>query len=186
MGRFRLRDKRLPAGRQVKGLGKKGEEMNNVLLCFLIAVGFVGCSSTEAINSNYTKMVNQADGVDEQEAKIIAQKQIIEVQEKRHYRVSLPDLKTTPEALEYPNYWFVVFGHNWLSPISTDPTAKTYTELRETQYLVVIDKKTAEVKFSGEWHSKRAKNFDWVFDPEGYKRAHPIGLPPGESGTKAY
>ena len=144
-----------------------------ILLCVLLA----GCASREAIYANYAVMVDVADGVSDQEAKIIAQREIVNAKEKRDYRVTAPDIKTTKAALKYPDYWFVVFGHNWFSPISTDPQAKTYTELRETQFVVVIDKKTGEVKFRGQWYPKRADNFDWVFDPEGYKKDKPLALP---------
>ncbi len=143
-----------------------------------------GCASTDAIYRNYDKLVNIQDGVDAQEAKIMAQKDLIGMQQKRDYRVTAPDLKTTPEALQYPDYWFVVFGHNWLSPMSTDPLAKTYTQLREAQYVVVIDKKTGEIKFSGEWYPKRQDNFEWVFDPYAYKKASSLSLPPYEPGRK--
>ena len=159
--------------------------MNNIVLAiFVLTVG--GCASMEAIYRNYDRMVNVSDGVNDQEAKIIAQKQIIGMQQSRDYRVTAPDIKTTPQALGYPQYWFVVFGHNWLSPISTDPMAKTYTQLRETQYLVVIDKQTGEIKFSGEWYPKRRSDFGWVFEPDGYKANHPLDLPPGEKGQPLF
>ncbi len=154
------------------------------LVIFLLALA--GCASDQAISRNYSKLVNASDGVSEQEAKILAQKQLVDTMQKRDYRVTAPDVKTTPAALKYPAYWFVVFGHNWLSPISTDPLAKTYTELRETQYLVVIDKQSGEVKFAGEWYPKRSDNFDWVFDPNSYKKDNPLGLPPGVKGQPLY
>ncbi len=140
----------------------------------------LGCASTEAIYKNYKQMVRVEDGVNEQEAKIIAQHQLIDTAQKRDYRITAPDLKTTPEALKYPDFWFVVFGHNWLSPISMDPLAKTYTALRETQCLVVIEKATGKVEFFGEWYPKRANNFDWVFDKKAYLKNSPLALPPGE------
>lgn len=153
------------------------------LLCVLGLVVLVGCASTEAIYKNYATMVNVQDGVSIQEAKIMAQKSIIGTQEKRDYRVTAPDIKTTMEAQKYPDYWFVVFGHNWLSPISTDPMAKTYTELKETVYLVVINKMTGEIKFNGQWNQKRADNFDWIFDPESFRKEHALGIFPGEPST---
>ena len=143
-----------------------------------------GCSSTEAIYRNYDRLVDSRNGVMAQEAKIIAQKELVGMQQRRDYRVSVPDLKDTLETRKYPDYWFVSFGHNWFSPISTDPLAKTYTELKEAQYIVVIDKKTGEIKFSGEWYPKRANNFDWVFDPKGYLKDSSLSLPPYEKGRK--
>ena len=147
-------------------------------LTLLACVLFCGCASTEAIYKNYDNMVNLSDGVSIPEAKIIAQKEILSSYEKRNYRVTVPDVKATPEALKYPDFWFVVFGHNWFSPISMDPEAKTYTQLRETQYVIVIDKQTGAIKFSGQWYPKRANNFDWVFNLHEYKTGDSLALPP--------
>ena len=138
----------------------------------------LGCASTEAIYKNYNSMVNFKDGVNEQEAKIIAQRIIITTEEQSNYRITAPDIKSTHEALKYPDFWFVIFGHNWLSPISTDPMAKTYTELREAQFVVVINKMNGNIKFAGLWYPKRADNFDWVFDPDAYKQNNPLALSP--------
>ncbi len=150
------------------------------LLLLGVLMVLTGCASTEAIHKNYNQMVNTADGVSAHEAKLIAQHKIIAVDEKRNYRITAPDVKADAEALKYPDYWFVVFGHNWFSPVSMDPAAKTYTELRETQYLVVINKSTGDVKFFGEWYPKREKTFFWVFDQEGYMKEKPaLSLPPG-------
>lgn len=160
--------------------------MIQMLMMVLVLVCLAGCTSTQAIYNNYSRIVKMDDGVNEEEAKIIAQKRIIETQEKRDYRITAPDIKSTPEALKYSEYWFVTFGHNWFSPISTDPLAKTYTELRESQFLVVIEKKGGAIKFYGDWFPKRSSNFDWVFDPDSYKREHPLGLPPGQKGTQVY
>ena len=159
--------------------------MRNMLGAILVLIAG-GCATPQAVYRNYDAMVSVSDGVNEREAKIMAQKQIIGMQQSRDYRVTAPDIKTTPEALKYPQVWFVVFGHNWFSPISTDPMAKTYTQLRETQYLVAIDKETGEIKFSGEWYPKRMNNFDWIFDPDGYKRNNPLALPPGEKGRPLF
>lgn len=157
--------------------------IKNIAL-FIVLLAVAGCSSAQAIYDNYAKIVNVSDGVNEEEAKIMAQKQIIGTQEQRDYRVTAPDIKNTPQAQKYPEYWFIVFGHNWFSPVSTDPLAKTYTELRETQYLVVINKKTGEIKFAGEWYPKRANDFDWVFGPgASYRKDNSLSLPPGEKST---
>ena len=150
------------------------------LLCVLGLLAVIGCATNEAVYRNFSSLINVQDGIDEQEAKIIAQRNIIVTQERRDYRITAPDIKTTMEAQKYADYWFVVFGHNWLSPISTDPMAKTYTELKEAQYLVVINKKTGDVKFTGQWYPKRADNFDWIFDPDSFRKQHAIGLFPGE------
>ncbi len=149
-------------------------------LVLLMLVSAVGCTSLDAIQKNYKTLVSVQDGVDEQEAKIMAQNTIIKTMEKDYYRITAPDIKTTESALKYSDFWFVVFGHNWLSPISTDPLAKTYSELREAECLVVINKKSGEIKFNGEWYPKRANDFDWVFDRQAYNAINPLALPPGE------
>jgi|GEM_PF-3518884 len=136
-----------------------------------------GCSSTEAIYKNYNNLDLKA-GVKEHEAKIIAQRIIISTSEARNYRITAPDIKTIQQALKYPDFWFVIFGHNWFSPVSSEPLAKTYTELREAEFLVVIDKNNGHIKFSGLWYPKRENDFDWVFDLGGYKRNDPLALPP--------
>ncbi len=149
--------------------------LNGLIIFSLIVLA--GCASTEAIYKNYDT-VNFKDGIDQREAKIIAQRIIIATDEQRNYRVSVPDIRTDLEAIKYPDFWFVVFGHNWLSPISTNPMAETYTELRETQFLVVLDKDNGNIKFAGLWYPKRENDFDWVFNLDKYKRNNPLALPP--------
>jgi hypothetical protein len=159
--------------------------MKNILgivaLCFL-----VGCTSTKAIYKNYDKLVRPGQSVNSEQAKIIAQKKLIDTEEKDNYRLSYPDIKSNPQALKYPDYWFVVFGHNWLEPMSQDPMAGTYTELRETQFLVVIDKKTGQTLFFGEWYPKRENDFDWVFDQKAYNRKDPLVLPPYKQSKEMF
>lgn len=150
--------------------------MRALFLFFLI--GLMGCSSTKAVYENYNNLVNLKDGVNQRDAKIIAQRVIVATPEERNYRITAPDIKTDKEALKYANYWFVVFGHNWLSPISTDPLAKTYTELKETNFLVVIDKKNGSIKFAGLWYPKIENDFDWVFNREAYKAHDPLAQAP--------
>ena len=152
-----------------------------LLLCFL-----AGCTSTKAIYKNYDTMVNLSNGVDSKEAKIMAQKKLINTEEKDTYRISFPDIKTGPLVYKYPDYWFVVFGHNWLEPMSMSPLAGTYTELRETEFLVVINKKTGKIPFFGQWYPKRENDFDWVFAPHAYNKKDPLALPPGKQSKEKY
>ena len=163
-----------------------GDDMRKISWVLGIVFLTIGCASTDAVYNNYDRLVNVKDGVNEQEAKIIAQRMIVNTMEKRDYRITAPDIRTTPEALQYPDFWFVVFGHNWLSPMSTDPMAKTYTQLRETQYVVVISKKDGTLKFYGQWYPKREADFDWVFDMNAYKRKDPLALPPYEKSDKLF
>ena len=133
-------------------------------LVIFLAVGLSACASREDIMQNFEEKLDYTDGVDIKEARIIAQRKIISVQEKRNYKITAPGVLNIPAAEKYEDYWFVVFGHNWLSPISTDPGAKTYTELKEAQYLVVINKRNGQIVFAGEYFPKRSQEFDWVFE----------------------
>ena len=145
-----------------------------------------GCTTTKAIYKNYDRLVHNKAGVNSEQAKIIAQKMLINTEEKEKYRVSYPDIKVGKLADQYPGYWFVVFGHNWLEPMSQSAYALTYRELISTQFLVVINKKTGEVPFFGEWYPKRENDFDWVFDRHAYNRKDPIALPPGEQSKELF
>ena len=153
----------------------------------LLAICFLaGCTSTQAIYKNYDNLVHVQNGVNEQAAKIIAQRKLINTEEKDSYRISYPDIKTGALVHKYPGYWFVVFGHNWLEPMSSSSLAGTYTQLRETEYLVVIDKKTGKIPFFGEWYPKRENDFDWVFDRHAYNRKDHLALPPAEQSKELF
>lgn len=133
-----------------------------LLLCMTMALS--ACASREHIMQNYEEKLDASDGIDASEARIIAQRKIITVSEKRNYKITAPGFISTPAAKKYSDYWFVVFGHNWLSPISTEDGAKTYTELKEARYLVVIQKNTGDIVFAGEYFPKRSPDFAWVFE----------------------
>ena len=148
-------------------------------LCFL-----AGCTSTKAIYKNYGNLVHNEKGVNSEQAKIIAQKVLINAIERDSYRISYPDIKVGKLVDKYPNYWFVVFGHNWLEPMSQSPYAGTYRDLIAKEFLVVIGKETGNITFFGEWYPKRENDFDWVFDQDAYKRKDPLALPPGRQSKE--
>ena len=64
-------------------------------LCFL-----AGCTSTKAIYKNYDNLVHLENGVNAEQAKIIAQRKLIDTEEKDSYRISFPDIKTGPIGLQ--------------------------------------------------------------------------------------
>jgi hypothetical protein len=142
--------------------------MKKVILMMSLVM-LAGCSSPQKIYDNYNNLVDLKNGVSQRDAKLIAQRVIVATDEQRNYRITAPDIRTDKEALKYPDFWFVVFGHNWFAPISTDPLAKTYTELKNANFLVVIDKKNGNIQFAGLWYPRIAKNFEWVFDRQAYK-----------------
>ena len=149
--------------------------MRKLMALGVAAFIVLGCASSDTILKNYDEQVDLTDGISMAEAKLIAKEKIINTPEKRYYRITAPAILNNLAAQAYPEYWFVAFGHNWFSPVSTQ-AEKTYTELKEGQYLVVIDKSSGDVKFYGEYYSKRANNFDWVFDQD---KRDPLAPSPG-------
>jgi len=158
----------------------------NKIYSLLVVCFLAGCASTGAIYKNYDHLVNLKDGVNAQEAKIMAQRILINTEEKDGYRISYPDIKSGLMVSKYPGYWFVVFGHNLLEPMSSDALTPNLTDLLQTEYLVVINKKTGTMPFFGEWYPKRENDFDWVFDPHAYNRKDPLVLPPGKQGKELF
>jgi hypothetical protein len=158
----------------------------NKVHCLLAVCFLAGCTSTQAIYKNYNSMGRIENGVNSEQAKILAQRMLIDTEEKDSYRISYPDIKTGPMVYKYPGYWFVVFGHNWLEPMSTSALTGTYRELMATEYLVVINKKTGRMPFFGEWYPKRENDFDWVFDKHAYNRQDPLVLPPGKQSKELF
>jgi hypothetical protein len=157
--------------------------MRMIVLIVLLALGFTSCASREEIVRNYEEKVDYSDGVSAVEAKLIAKRKIITVQEKRNYKITDPQVLNSVFSQRYPDYYFVVFGHNWFSPISTDENAKTYRDLMAAQYLVVINKTTGEIPFYGEYFPKRSQGFEWVFQerrPWEDRVRPPAGIPSQE------
>lgn len=154
--------------------------MQRMVLVVLLTVGLASCASREDIMQNYEERIDASDGITAKEAKIIAQRKIISVPEKRYYKITAPGVINNAASQEYMDHWFVIFGHNWLSPMSTEEGAKTYTELKEAQFLVVINKETGQIVFSGEYFPKRATDFGWVFQerkPWEERINPPAGIP---------
>jgi len=153
---------------------------------FFMILILAGCTSTKAIYQNYDHLVKPGQSVNDQQAKIMAQRILISTEEKDSYRVSYPDLKTGPLVAKYPAYWFVVFGHNFLEPMSQDALTTSYKDLLQTEYVVVINKKTGTSPFFGEWYPKRENDFDWVFDLHAYNRKDPLVLAPYKQSQKLF
>lgn len=151
-----------------------------LMMMLAMAVMISSCASREDIMKNYEERVDFNDGVNITEAKIIAQRRILSVQEKRYYKLTAPGVINNAASFQYDDYWFVVFGRNWLSPISTEEGTKTYTELKEAQYLVVIGKKDGQIVFAGEYYPRRSSDFTWVFQerrPWEDRISPPAGIP---------
>ena len=150
----------------------------------IIVLFMVGCATPESIYRSYTTMVDVIDGVSEEEAKIIAKYNLMQMRENELYKISAPVIYTDSRATVYPKYWFVAFGPNWFAPMSKNRDELTYKELNSADYLVVIDKDNGDIVFSGLYYHTRADDFDWVFNPEKDPNTPRFELPPGRPGTK--
>ncbi len=126
--------------------------INKYLLAFCISVFLSGCATVSSISRNY-KNIDLSDGISRQEAKVIAQKQIIQTDFKKDYRIINPSIYHAEEftddlkerflrdkaiydsgQLRYPNSWHIIFHPKWLSLFSL-------------YYLVVVDKDSGEVQY---------------------------------------
>jgi len=94
--------------------------------------------------------IHYADGVSEEEAKLIAQKFMIDSIYTGPMDLYHPVVDQSPAAQEYRNFWFVIF-----SSLSKGDKA-----LRQ---LVVIDKRTGGVIRSVDVAGRVYENFDWIF-----------------------
>src|ERR1041385_7129242 len=99
--------------------------MKTIALFVVLMASLTSCATREDIIRNYEEKVNYTDGVNTEEAKSIAKRKIITAEEKRNYKITAPGILNNLYTQKYSDYWFVVFGHNWFSPISTDENAKT-------------------------------------------------------------
>jgi len=160
--------------------------MRNILQAGLMLILLAGCTSTKAIYKNYDALISPGGAVDAEQAKIIAQRMLIDTEQKDSYRLSYPDIKTGDIVYKYPNFWFVVFGHNFLEPMSNDALNPTYRDLLETEFLVVVDRRNGKIAFDGEWYPKRENDFDWVFDLHAYNRKDPLALPPYKQAKQLF
>lgn len=157
--------------------------MKNISL-FMVVVLLTACATTESIYQSYKTMVDIADGVSEEEAKIIAKYNLTKMKERELYKISAPVIYTDSRATVYPKYWFVAFGPNWFAPMSKEREGLTYKELNSADYLVVIDKDNGDIVFSGLYFHTRVDDFDWIFDSNPKTLKSRFDLPPGRPGTK--
>ncbi|MBF0522508.1 MAG: hypothetical protein HQL24_05560 [Candidatus Omnitrophica bacterium] len=96
------------------------------IIC-LTQILLAGCSTIQSINKNVSS-IDFSDGISEKEAKIIAQKKMLDL-EKKGYLLSLPEAETRK------NYWKVVFSS---------------LEMNKDYFIVNVKKDTGEVTYSYE------------------------------------
>lgn len=101
----------------------------------LISVGVLlllgGCASVVSIYKN-AESINYADGIDDREAKYIAQKYLLEKAISDAF-LTYPEIQ---DNMIKPDQWEVIFQKK-------DPTQLSY------YYLFIIDKETGKIKYFG-------------------------------------
>lgn len=107
--------------------------MRTKIISAMVFLTFMGCATIESVNKGYSSIVF-ADGISKEEAKIIAQDELLLDQEKVNFAVSLP------EAEDRGTYWIVVFMNK---------SVTIFSSRYLTWYLVKIDKQTGEILSSG-------------------------------------
>lgn len=124
--------------------------MNKYISLIAIALLACGCNSISTVTEKY-KMINYADGINSDDAKLIAQKELIDSRYKGPVDVLMPSLVAHEDALKYPQYCFVSFpSTNYSSPLK--------------DYLFVIDKRTAAIIYQGWWNAQLNPGLGWVFE----------------------
>lgn len=118
-------------------------------ILFGIAI-FMGCAiSIESINKNYTK-INFQDGISKSDAKIIAQKALLDSGEITKYIYEKPIFDNDLFVQKrYPNYAFVHFA----------PEAGS-----NEGFLVIINEERGEVKYTGPFSPVQNKDYDMFFN----------------------
>jgi hypothetical protein len=107
------------------------KERQLTIVSVLAAVLLSGCASFESIYK-HAESVNYSDGIDEREAKYIAQKYLFEKGIKDAF-ISHPQAE---DNFLKPNQWEVKFQIKNLAQL-------------DYYYLVIIDKKTGEIRYFG-------------------------------------
>lgn len=119
-----------------------------VVSIFLAAVA--GCASIESVYEKHS-LITYSDGVDREEAKLIAQKAFWEIPYgKGPYDVLKPAIVTLPQTSSYPNFWFISL-----------PSKEKNSSL---SYVYAIDKRTGGIMGGGKWYKDKHPDLTWLFN----------------------
>lgn len=106
-----------------------------------------GCTSIESIDKNYKK-IDFRDGLSENETRIMAQKALLDSGDINKFIYEKPIFDNDPTVRKrYPNYAFIHFA-----PVVGN----------DERYLIVINEKSGEVKYSGPFNPFKNKNYDTI------------------------
>lgn len=122
-----------------------------VLPLMVAAVIFTaGCADNIMTLASRPKKVDTTDGVNIQEARMIARAALKESSEASDYRANSGVVIDNFMSKAYPGYWFVGFANKRFD--------QSFWE-----YLVVVEKEAGDVYFSGAYVPLEVFSYDWVF-----------------------
>ena len=105
-----------------------------VVLCLIHLLS--GCATTNSIKVNYEK-INYSDGINKEEAVLIAKNHLLSTKYKYDYQIISPLVLNNKSTRQYPDFWCIRFHPKKL-------------HLMPYYYLVMINKKTGEIVSYGE------------------------------------
>ncbi|MFH1655047.1 MAG: lipoprotein [Candidatus Omnitrophota bacterium] len=123
--------------------------MRRITYLLVAAVFLSGCATISSINKNYYR-INYDDGVDTNEAKVIAKKTLNGSEYRNQYIIIFPYILDDARTAGYSEYRFVVFRPKKIQII-------------RTSFLVVVSKITGEVLHSGQFYTKGTRSFEPIF-----------------------
>ncbi len=108
-----------------------------------------GCASIESINKNYTK-INLRDGISKNEARIMAQKALLDSGRINKYIYERPIFDNDLFVRKrYLNYAFIHFA-----PVDNG----------DEGFLIIINEKLGEVRYAGPFNIVQNKDYDIFFN----------------------
>jgi hypothetical protein len=125
------------------------DDMRKFIYIVIGILLFAGCASlNEKIIKQYHE-IDYSDGVSEEEAKVIAQKSLMDSPfNEEDYELEKGDVRWFAE--DYPDYWFVDFPNT------------PFRHVPYLGYMVVIKKDNGDIEYSGP--HKSYFYVGWVFD----------------------
>ncbi len=122
--------------------------MNKLLIILLATITTTGCITFSKVE-RIRKQIDISDGIDETEALLVAQINLLTSDFKPYDKVIPAKIRMDEAALKYPEYWFI----NYAPAVTSN-----YPTL-----LMVIHKQNGEVILTKEYWPKVVKDLDWVF-----------------------
>lgn len=123
--------------------------MNKILILLINVTLLSGCASIESIDKNYAK-INSHDGISKNEARIMAQKALLDSGEIKKYIYERPIFDNDLFVQKrYLNHAFIHFA-----PVDSS----------DEGFLVIINEKLGEIKYAGPFNIVQNRDYDTFFN----------------------